>query len=204
VARLNYAAGKLLSVSLLEHWLAGCDSRAASMSSRAWDAGHRAVESALLFFSESRLGRSRLRPRAHARGRFPSYFISDSMPLHPTTGRSRLVALSIGRQSSRSNQLKRCRKRECAFAIIASKAVGGRGNGTACNSARSRGWSARAATRSTSEFRSFDKGYYSTWDIESSLHPQTILAYGRTGARCIPITARQSGSTRRSSSAIRA
>jgi DMSO/TMAO reductase YedYZ molybdopterin-dependent catalytic subunit len=31
------------------------------------------------------------------------------------------------------------------------------------------------------EFRSFDNGYYSTWDIESSLHPQTILAYGMNG-----------------------
>ncbi len=31
------------------------------------------------------------------------------------------------------------------------------------------------------EFRSFDSGYYSSWDLESALHPQTILAYGRGG-----------------------
>jgi DMSO/TMAO reductase YedYZ molybdopterin-dependent catalytic subunit len=31
------------------------------------------------------------------------------------------------------------------------------------------------------EFRSFDSGYYSSWDIESALHPQTILAYGMDG-----------------------
>jgi DMSO/TMAO reductase YedYZ molybdopterin-dependent catalytic subunit len=37
------------------------------------------------------------------------------------------------------------------------------------------------------EFRSFDQGpddprpYYSSWDIESAAHPQTILAYGMNG-----------------------
>lgn len=36
------------------------------------------------------------------------------------------------------------------------------------------------------EFRSFDNGYYSTWDRESALHPQTILAYGMNGAPLSP------------------
>lgn len=31
------------------------------------------------------------------------------------------------------------------------------------------------------EFRSFDAGYWSSWDIASALHPQTILAYGMNG-----------------------
>ena len=31
------------------------------------------------------------------------------------------------------------------------------------------------------EFRSFEPGYYSSWDLESALHPQTILAYGMNG-----------------------
>ncbi len=31
------------------------------------------------------------------------------------------------------------------------------------------------------EFRSFEQGYYSSWDLESALHPQTILAYGMNG-----------------------
>jgi DMSO/TMAO reductase YedYZ molybdopterin-dependent catalytic subunit len=31
------------------------------------------------------------------------------------------------------------------------------------------------------EFRSFDAGYYSSWDAESALHRQTILAYGMNG-----------------------
>jgi DMSO/TMAO reductase YedYZ molybdopterin-dependent catalytic subunit len=32
------------------------------------------------------------------------------------------------------------------------------------------------------EFRSFDSGYWSSWDLESALHPQTMLAYGMNGA----------------------
>ena len=32
------------------------------------------------------------------------------------------------------------------------------------------------------EFRSFEEGYYSSWDRESALHPQTILAYGMNGS----------------------
>jgi DMSO/TMAO reductase YedYZ molybdopterin-dependent catalytic subunit len=32
------------------------------------------------------------------------------------------------------------------------------------------------------EFRSFEEGYFSSWDVESALHPQTILAYGMNGA----------------------
>ncbi len=31
------------------------------------------------------------------------------------------------------------------------------------------------------EFRSFDSGYYSSWDLESTLHAQTVLAYGMNG-----------------------
>jgi DMSO/TMAO reductase YedYZ molybdopterin-dependent catalytic subunit len=36
------------------------------------------------------------------------------------------------------------------------------------------------------EFRSFDAGYYSTWDRPSAMHPQTILAYGMNGQPLSP------------------
>ena len=35
-------------------------------------------------------------------------------------------------------------------------------------------------------FRSFDAGYWSSWDRESALHKQTILAYGMNGAPLYP------------------
>ncbi|MGC1677628.1 MAG: molybdopterin-dependent oxidoreductase [Candidatus Binataceae bacterium] len=36
------------------------------------------------------------------------------------------------------------------------------------------------------EFRSFDNGYWSSWDQASALHPQTILAYGMNGHPLYP------------------
>jgi DMSO/TMAO reductase YedYZ molybdopterin-dependent catalytic subunit len=36
------------------------------------------------------------------------------------------------------------------------------------------------------EFRSFDSGYYSSWDRESAEHAQSILAYGMNGTPLTP------------------
>src|SRR5439155_12758506 len=36
------------------------------------------------------------------------------------------------------------------------------------------------------EFRSFDSGYWSSWDLASAMHPQTILAYGMNGHELYP------------------
>jgi DMSO/TMAO reductase YedYZ molybdopterin-dependent catalytic subunit len=36
------------------------------------------------------------------------------------------------------------------------------------------------------EFRSFDSGYWSSWDRASALHPQSILAYGEDGVPLDP------------------
>jgi DMSO/TMAO reductase YedYZ molybdopterin-dependent catalytic subunit len=31
------------------------------------------------------------------------------------------------------------------------------------------------------DFASFDDGYHESWDIESAMHPQTLIAYGMDG-----------------------
>lgn len=36
------------------------------------------------------------------------------------------------------------------------------------------------------DFQSFDAGYWSSWDLPSALHAQTILAYGMNGAPLVP------------------
>jgi DMSO/TMAO reductase YedYZ molybdopterin-dependent catalytic subunit len=36
------------------------------------------------------------------------------------------------------------------------------------------------------EFKSFDAGYWSSWDRESALHPQTLIAYGMNGKPLAP------------------
>jgi DMSO/TMAO reductase YedYZ molybdopterin-dependent catalytic subunit len=48
---------------------------------------------------------------------------------------------------------------------------------------------ARAGARPAAtfvEFRSFDMGYWSSWDRESAEHPQTILAYAMNGEKLSP------------------
>lgn len=36
------------------------------------------------------------------------------------------------------------------------------------------------------DFESFDDGYHESWDMESALHPQTIVAYAKDGAPLTP------------------
>lgn len=36
------------------------------------------------------------------------------------------------------------------------------------------------------DFQSFDDGYHESWDIESALHPQTIIAYAKDGSPLSP------------------
>ena len=159
--------------------LAGCDSRAASMFLAGMGRWNERVDR--LLFSENRLApeppASELTPEAA----FPSYFISDSMPFAPDNWALKIGGI-VDRPSVFSlDQLKRMPQ-----------------TGMRIRHHCVEGWSAvaewhgvqlRAIARMVGasrdaqyvEFRSFDNGYYSTWDIESSLHPQTILAYGMNG-----------------------
>jgi DMSO/TMAO reductase YedYZ molybdopterin-dependent catalytic subunit len=36
------------------------------------------------------------------------------------------------------------------------------------------------------DFRSFDDGYHESWDLESALHPQTLVVYGKDGQSLSP------------------
>lgn len=36
------------------------------------------------------------------------------------------------------------------------------------------------------DFESFDAGYHESWDVESAMHPQTVVAYGHAGAPLTP------------------
>ena len=139
-----------------------------------------------LLFSENRLApeppASELTPEAD----FPSYFISDSVPIAPDNWML-VVGGMVARPSVFSlDQLMRMPR-----------------TGMRVRHHCVEGWSAVAewhgvamrelakivgASRDTQyvQFRSFDNGYYSTWDIESSLHPQTILAYGMNGKTLDP------------------
>jgi DMSO/TMAO reductase YedYZ molybdopterin-dependent catalytic subunit len=43
------------------------------------------------------------------------------------------------------------------------------------------------------DFQSFDAGYHESWDLESAMHPQTLIAYGREGK---PLNAAYGGPAR--------
>ena len=36
------------------------------------------------------------------------------------------------------------------------------------------------------DFQSFDDGYHESWDVESAMHPQTLIVYGKDGAPLTP------------------
>ena len=117
---------------------------------------------------------------------FPSYFISDTMPIAPagwglTVGG--LVARPTTFSLAQLQQMPRTDMRVRHYCV--------------------EGWSAVAAWHGVRlrdvadivgadpqapyvEFRSFDAGYWSSWDRESALHKQTILAYGMNGMPLYP------------------
>ena len=164
--------------------LAGCDSRAASIFLSGMERWNERVDR--LLFSTTRLA-----PEAPAADitpdkDFPSYFISDEMPFVPENWTLKVGGL-VARPSVFS--LDALQKMPSTQMRIRHHCV--------------EGWSAVAAWQGVQlrevakivgasrdaqyvEFRSFDADYFSSWDIESAMHPQTILAYGMNGRMLYP------------------
>ncbi len=113
---------------------------------------------------------------------FPSYFISEYMPVTPAgwvlkvgglVTRPAMFSLEQLQQMSRTDMRVRHHCVEGWSAVAAWHGVRLR------DVAEVVGADARAPYV---EFRSFDAGYWSSWDRESALHKQTLLAYGMNGA----------------------
>ncbi len=165
--------------------LAGCDGgRTATAFLAGMERWNERVDR--LLFSENRLApeppASELTPEAD----FPSYFISDSVPLAPDNWMLVIGGL-VARPSVFSlDQLMRMPRtgmRVRHHCVEGWSAVA-EWHGVALRELAKTVGASRDAQYV--EFRSFDNGYYSTWDIESSLHPQTILAYGMNGKTLDP------------------
>jgi DMSO/TMAO reductase YedYZ molybdopterin-dependent catalytic subunit len=121
---------------------------------------------------------------------FPKYFISDSVPvLDPAAARAWRLEVSgaVRRPLSLSldelMKLPRITQKVDHFCV--------------------EGWNARATwsgvrvsdlarvAGATSDahyvdFAGFDKGYHESWDMESAMHPQTLVAYGKDGHLLTP------------------
>jgi DMSO/TMAO reductase YedYZ molybdopterin-dependent catalytic subunit len=112
---------------------------------------------------------------------FPAYFISDSMPLPPPNWTLKVGGLV---------------KRPMVLTLAQLEAMARTDMRVQHHCVE--GWSAVASWRGVRlseiarlaavdprvqfvEFRSFDSGYWSSWDLASALHPQTLLAYGFNG-----------------------
>jgi DMSO/TMAO reductase YedYZ molybdopterin-dependent catalytic subunit len=117
---------------------------------------------------------------------FPAYFISDSMPFPPRNwalkvgGLVRRPLLLTLTQLQGLPRTDMCVQHHCVegWSAIASW------HGVRLSEiARLAGLDPRVKYV---EFRSFDSGYWSSWDLGSALHPQTLLAYGFNGRQLYP------------------
>lgn len=112
---------------------------------------------------------------------FPSYFIADTMPFPPAGW-----TLKVGGMVARPGvftleQLKampRAAMRVRHHCVEGWSAVAAWNGLRLSDLARATGIDPRARYV---EFRSFDVNYWSSWDLGSALHPQTLLAYGMNG-----------------------
>jgi DMSO/TMAO reductase YedYZ molybdopterin-dependent catalytic subunit len=117
---------------------------------------------------------------------FPSYFISEDMPVAPAgwvlkvgglVARPTMFSLEQLQQLTRTDMRVRHHCVEGWSAVAAWHGV----------RLRDIAGLVEAEPRAPYvEFRSFDAGYWSSWDRESALHKQTLLAYGMNGAPLYP------------------
>jgi DMSO/TMAO reductase YedYZ molybdopterin-dependent catalytic subunit len=134
-----------------------------------------------LVFSPSRMAPESPEKDLTPEHAFPRYFISDTMPF-PPAGWSLKVGGMIARPGTFTlEQLKampRTDMRVRHHCVEGWSAVAAWHGLRLSELARAVGIDPRVRYV---EFRSFDANYWSSWDLGSALHPQTLLAYGMNG-----------------------
>jgi DMSO/TMAO reductase YedYZ molybdopterin-dependent catalytic subunit len=172
---LGIAAGGLL---------AGCDSSASRLFLSGMGRWNQKFEEFL--FSPNRLAPEAPAADLTPESAFPSYFVSDTMPFPPAGWRLKVGGMVAHPQSFTLEQLQRMPRTQMRIRHHCVE-----------------GWSAVASWTGVRvneierivqadpraqyvEFRSFDSGYWSSWDRASALHPQSILAYGMNGHELYP------------------
>ncbi|RYZ44230.1 MAG: molybdopterin-binding protein [Myxococcaceae bacterium] len=112
---------------------------------------------------------------------FPHYFISDTVPVAPAGWRLDVGGLVSQPRSFSLEELQRLPRTDYRIrhhCVEGWSAVASWHGVRVSDLARAVGADPRAGFV---EFRSFDSGYYSSWDSPSALHAQTLLAYGMNG-----------------------
>jgi DMSO/TMAO reductase YedYZ molybdopterin-dependent catalytic subunit len=117
---------------------------------------------------------------------FPAYFVSPSVPLAPPMWVLRVRGL-VDRPMDLSlpdlERMTRTDVRVRHHCVEGWSAVASWHGVRVAELARAVGARSEAGFV---EFRSFDSGYYSSWDRESAEHAQSILAYGMNGTPLTP------------------
>jgi DMSO/TMAO reductase YedYZ molybdopterin-dependent catalytic subunit len=112
---------------------------------------------------------------------FPSYFIADTMPF-PPAGWTLKVGGMVARPGvftlAQLKAMPRAAMRVRHHCVEGWSAVAAWNGLRLSDLARAVGIDPRVRYV---EFRSFDANYWSSWDLGSALHPQTLLAYGMNG-----------------------
>jgi DMSO/TMAO reductase YedYZ molybdopterin-dependent catalytic subunit len=180
--RRDFVEGLALSASGI---LAACNSQGAPglrKLVRRFEGGNETLERAL--YSPSRLNRVR-RDAALAGEAFPSYFISPKVPVWEPAVRG-AWRLEVGGAVRRPQSLS------------VEDLVAMRGKTQRVDHFCVEGWTARAEFSGVTfaelarlveptpdagyvDFQSFDKEYHESWDLESAMHPQTLVAYAVNG-----------------------
>lgn len=172
-------------LSLSAAYLAACDAegpRAMRPLLRAAERWNERVERAL--FGHRAIDRAS--PRAAAAGEaFPSYFISRRVPVWDEAVRgpwvlevNGLVRRPLRLTLAELAGLRSVTQRVDHYCVEGWTAVASWTGVRVSELARLAGARSEAGYV---DFQSFDDGYHESWDLESAMHPQTLIAYGMDG-----------------------
>jgi DMSO/TMAO reductase YedYZ molybdopterin-dependent catalytic subunit len=174
LTRRNFLAGAA-AASLL----AGCDSRAVTGLLNAMQKFNGRFSA--LLYSPNHLAPELPASVQTPEDAFPQYYISDDLPLAPSDWRLKVGGLIRNPGVWTVADLQRMpgvRMRVRHHCVEGWSAVAQWQGVQVSEIARRVGLDPRVRFV---EFRSFDSDYWSSWDLASALHPQTILAYGMNG-----------------------
>jgi len=165
--------------------LAACDSmgpRSAKRILMLAESGNEKLERALFHHSAMDV------PRASAKAagsHFPAYFVSDEVPVWDEAARgawrlevSGLVRKPLSLSLTDLAALPRMGYRLDHFCVEGWNAVATRTGVRLADIAKLAGMQPDARYV---DFQSFDSDYHESWDIESALHPQTLIVYAQDG-----------------------
>jgi DMSO/TMAO reductase YedYZ molybdopterin-dependent catalytic subunit len=126
--------------------------------------------------------RARIEPAGSESDGFPQYYVSPMLPrMDASTWRlevSGMVERPLSLSLADLERMPRTTLRLRHYCIEGWTAVASWSGVTLRELARVAGADPRAEYV---DFRSFDAGYWSSWDREAALHPQTLIAYGMNG-----------------------